>query len=60
MKSAHECLNVELKKTVNLSKTDFSMKANLPTAEPKMLGNWEEDKLYHDSQSANGLGDQRV
>jgi isoleucyl-tRNA synthetase len=53
-------LTVGLKKTVNLSKTDFSMKANLPTAEPKMLANWEEDKLYHDSQSANGLGDQRV
>ena len=37
----------DLKKTVNLPKTDFSMKANLPTAEPKMLAKWEQDKLYH-------------
>ena len=40
-------LNVDLKKTVNLPKTEFPMKANLPTAEPKMLAKWEEDKLYH-------------
>ena len=40
-------LTVDLKKTVNLPKTDFSMKANLPTAEPKLLARWEEDKLYH-------------
>jgi isoleucyl-tRNA synthetase len=40
-------LTVDLKKTVNLPKTDFPMKANLPTAEPKMLAKWEEDKLYH-------------
>jgi isoleucyl-tRNA synthetase len=38
--------SVDLKKTVNLPKTDFSMKANLPTAEPKMLAHWEETKLY--------------
>ena len=38
---------VDLKKTVNLPKTDFSMKANLPTAEPKLLAKWEADKLYH-------------
>jgi isoleucyl-tRNA synthetase len=40
-------LNVDLKKTVNLPKTDFPMKANLPSAEPKMLAKWEEDRLYH-------------
>ncbi len=38
--------SVDLKKTVNLPKTDFSMKANLPGAEPKMLAHWEETKLY--------------
>ena len=38
--------SVDLKKTVNLPKTDFSMKANLPTAEPKMLAHWEETQLY--------------
>ncbi len=40
-------LTVDLKKTVNLPKTEFSMKASLPTAEPKLLAKWEEDKLYH-------------
>ncbi len=38
--------SVDLKKTVNLPKTDFSMKANLPAAEPKMLAHWEQTKLY--------------
>ena len=39
--------NVVLKQTVNLPSTAFSMKANLPQAEPKMLARWEEEKLYH-------------
>ena len=38
--------NLELKQTVNLPKTSFSMKANLPQAEPKMLERWEREKLY--------------
>ena len=38
--------SVDLKKTVNLPKTAFSMKANLPTAEPKTLAHWEETRLY--------------
>ena len=37
---------VDLKKTLNLPRTDFSMKANLPASEPKMLARWEEQKLY--------------
>src|SRR5579872_6093661 len=41
-----ESHNVDLKRTVNLPKTDFSMKANLPTSEPKMLERWEREKLY--------------
>src|SRR3954454_3233856 len=39
--------NVDLKQTVNLPKTSFSMKANLPAAEPKMLERWENEGLYH-------------
>jgi isoleucyl-tRNA synthetase len=39
--------SVDLKKTVNLPKTDFPMKANLPVAEPKMLAHWEQIGLYH-------------
>ncbi|MGO9096087.1 MAG: isoleucine--tRNA ligase [Bryobacteraceae bacterium] len=39
--------SVELKKTVNLPRTDFPMKANLPQNEPKILARWNEDQLYH-------------
>jgi isoleucyl-tRNA synthetase len=37
---------VDLKQTVNLPRTDFPMKANLPQAEPKLLERWEEEDLY--------------
>jgi isoleucyl-tRNA synthetase len=33
--------SVDLKQTVNLPKTAFSMKANLPQTEPKTLARWE-------------------
>ncbi|RPI09672.1 MAG: hypothetical protein EHM65_08925, partial [Acidobacteriales bacterium] len=44
--------DVELKKTVNLPRTDFPMKANLPQAEPKMLARWEAADLYHKIRQA--------
>jgi isoleucyl-tRNA synthetase len=37
---------LELKKTLNLPKTDFSMKANLPQNEPKWLERWEQMGVY--------------
>jgi len=37
---------VELKSTLNLPKTDFPMKANLPENEPKMLARWEANGIY--------------
>jgi isoleucyl-tRNA synthetase len=37
---------LELKKTLNLPKTDFPMKASLPQNEPKQLAAWQEAKLY--------------
>ena len=37
---------LELKSTINLPKTDFPMKANLPQNEPKMLARWEEMGIY--------------
>lgn len=37
---------LDLKSTLNLPKTDFPMKANLPQNEPKMLAHWEEMGLY--------------
>ena len=36
----------EWKDTVNLPRTDFPMKANLPTAEPEMLRRWSAMDLY--------------
>src|SRR5918996_478251 len=36
----------EWKNTVNLPRTDFPMKANLPTAEPEALARWSDMKLY--------------
>jgi isoleucyl-tRNA synthetase len=37
---------LELKDTLNLPKTAFPMKANLPQNEPKMLERWEQTGLY--------------
>ena len=36
---------LELKQTINLPKTSFSMKANLPQNEPKWLAQWAKDNL---------------
>src|SRR5436853_579011 len=36
----------DLKRTVNLPRTDFPMKANLPQAEPKLLERWETENLF--------------
>jgi isoleucyl-tRNA synthetase len=43
---------LELKNTVNLPKTDFPMKANLPQNEPKILARWEEMGIYARVQEA--------
>ena len=37
---------LDLKSTINLPKTDFAMKANLPQNEPKMLARWEQIGIY--------------
>jgi len=36
----------ELKATINLPKTAFPMKADLPQNEPKMLARWEQMRIY--------------
>ncbi len=38
--------SIDLKQTVNLPRTAFPMKANLPQAEPKMLARWESEDIY--------------
>lgn len=37
---------LEIRKTLNLPKTDFPMKAGLPQNEPKQLAAWQETRLY--------------
>jgi isoleucyl-tRNA synthetase len=37
---------VDYKETVNLPKTDFPMKANLPQREPEILRAWEEQAIF--------------
>ena len=43
---------IDLKKTVNLPRTDFPMKANLPQNEPKILARWDQMKLYEKIRAA--------
>ncbi len=40
-------------KTLNLPKTDFSMRAGLPKKEPAMLESWEESKRYETLMKKN-------
>lgn len=37
---------MDYKSTLNLPKTDFPMKANLPQREPELLASWEKERLY--------------
>jgi len=37
---------VDLKQTLNLMRTDFPMKANLPQSEPKLLERWQSENIY--------------
>jgi isoleucyl-tRNA synthetase len=39
--------NMDYKDTLNLPKTDFPMKANLPKREPQFLEKWEKEDIYH-------------
>jgi isoleucyl-tRNA synthetase len=44
--------NKGLKGTLNLPKTDFAMKANLPQNEPARLAQWDESGLYEQIRAA--------
>ncbi len=44
--------SVDLKSTLNLPRTAFPMKANLPQSEARMLEEWERSKLYQRIQQA--------
>ncbi|HHY81035.1 MAG TPA: isoleucine--tRNA ligase, partial [Thermoanaerobacter sp.] len=44
---------MDYNKTLNLPRTDFPMKANLPTREPEILKRWEEMDIYHKTLEKN-------
>ncbi len=48
---------MDYKDTLNLPKTDFPMRANLPKREPQLLEKWEKEDIYHQirKKSAGGL-----
>jgi len=48
---------VNYKDTVNLPKTDFAMKANLPVKEKEILGSWQQLDLYGKIQNKNARGE---
>jgi isoleucyl-tRNA synthetase len=45
----------DYKETLNLPKTDFPMKANLPELEPKLLKKWQEIGLYEKLMKRKGV-----
>ena len=46
-------MSVDYKPTVFLPKTEFPMRANLPTREPEMLQRWQEMGLYKRMRAAS-------
>ena len=44
---------MKLKETLNLGKTEFPMRAGLPTKEPVWQKEWDEAKLYQRRQELN-------
>ncbi len=52
--------SVDLKKTVNLPKTEFPMQANLPVLEPRLLEKWESSNIYAQIRQARAGAPQYV
>ena len=52
--------NFDLKASINLPKTTFPMKANLPQAEPKMLARWEAEDLYGQIRAGSEVSAKRT
>jgi isoleucyl-tRNA synthetase len=55
-----ETATLNLKKTVNLPKTNFGQKANLPQTEPARLKKWAEMKLYERIREARAQADKFI
>ena len=45
-------VQLDLKQTLNLPRTGFPMKANLPTTEPAILARWQSEDLYGQIRNA--------
>ena len=52
-----EMKETQYKNTINLPKTNFAMKANLPVKEKEILRSWEELGLYSRIQEKNARGE---
>lgn len=46
-------MSVDYNSTMNLPKTDFPMRGNLPQKEPEMIKRWQEQKLYQKLMEKN-------
>ncbi len=46
-------MSVDYSNTLNLPKTDFPMRANLPSREPEILQKWQDEKLYENLMEKN-------
>ena len=57
---ATEEATLDLKKTVNLPKTNFGQKANLPQTEPARLKKWADMKLYDRIREARAGADKFI
>src|SRR5260370_17054016 len=55
-----EAPTLELKKTINLPKTKFAQKANLPQSEPARLKQWGEMKLYDQIRHARAAAEKFI
>ena len=46
-------MSVDYNSTMNLPKTDFPMRGNLPQKEPEMIKRWQDQKLYQKLMEKN-------
>ena len=50
---------MKLKDSLNLPKTDFPMRANLPQNEPLKIESWKENKIYETIKSSRFIAEIR-
>jgi isoleucyl-tRNA synthetase len=48
------------KDTLNILKTDFDMKSDLPNTEPKIQEKWLQNKIYQKILDKNSKNEQRI